>query len=288
MERLIEKAGILMEALPYIRAFWGKTLVIKYGGAAMEAPHLTEDFARDVVLLKYVGMSPVIVHGGGPQIDAMMKRLGKKPQRVAGMRVTDEETMEIVEMVLVGKVNKEIVGLINQHGGRAVGLSGKDGTLIRARKMTHRTPGGDTVDIGLVGEVDEINPEPVRLLTQNGFIPVIAPIGVGPAGETYNINADLVAGEVAAALKAEKLIHLTDVEGIKGRGGGVISTLSQADARRLVAEGVIAGGMLPKVESALRALGGGTAKAHIVDGRVAHAILLELFTKEGIGTEIVL
>jgi acetylglutamate kinase len=288
MERLIEKAGILMEALPYIRAFWGKTLVIKYGGAAMEAPHLTEDFARDVVLLKYVGMSPVIVHGGGPQIDAMMKRLGKKPQRVAGMRVTDEETMEIVEMVLVGKINKEIVGLINHHGGRAVGLSGTDGTLIRARKMTHRTATGDAVDIGLVGEVDEINPEPIRLLTQNGFIPVIAPVGVGPGGETYNINADLVAGEVAAALKAEKLIHLTDVEGIKGRGGGIISTLTQADARRLVAEGVIAGGMLPKVESALHALGGGTAKTHILDGRIPHAILLELFTKEGIGTEIVL
>jgi acetylglutamate kinase len=288
MQRLIEKAGILMEALPYIRAFWGKTLIIKYGGAAMEAPHLTEDFARDVVLLKYVGMSPVIVHGGGPQIDSLMKRLGKKPQRVAGMRVTDEETMEIVEMVLVGRINKEIVGLINHHGGRAVGLSGKDATLIRARKLTHRTAGGDTVDIGLVGEVEEINPEPMRLLTQNGFIPVIAPVGVGPAGESYNINADLVAGEVAAALRAEKLIHLTDVEGIKGRGGGLISTLSQSDARRLVAEGVIAGGMLPKVESALRALSGGTAKAHILDGRIPHAILLELFTKEGIGTEIVL
>ncbi len=288
MQRLIEKAGILMEALPYIRAFWGKTLVVKYGGAAMEAPHLTADFARDVVLLKYVGMNPVIVHGGGPQIDALMKRLGKKPQRVGGMRVTDEETMEIVEMVLVGRINKEIVGLVNHHGGRAVGLSGKDGTLIRARKMTHRTAGGDPVDIGLVGEVEEINPEAILLLTQNGFIPVIAPVGVGPGGETYNINADLVAGEVAAALKAEKLIHLTDVEGIKGRGGGLISTLSQADARRLVTEGVIAGGMLPKVESALRALAGGTAKAHILDGRIPHAILLEIFTKEGIGTEIVL
>jgi acetylglutamate kinase len=288
MERLVEKAGILMEALPYIRAFWGKTLVVKYGGAAMEAPHLTEDFARDVVLLRYVGMNPVIVHGGGPQIDAFMKRLGKKPQRVGGMRVTDEETMEIVEMVLVGRINTEIVGLINHHGGRAVGLSGKDGSLIRARKLTHRTEGGDAVDIGLVGEVEEINPEAIHLLTQNGFVPVIAPVGVGPGGESYNINADLVAGEVAAALKAEKLIHLTDVEGIKGRGGGLISTLSQADARRLVSEGVIDGGMLPKVESALRALAGGTAKAHILDGRIPHAILLEVFTKEGIGTEITL
>jgi acetylglutamate kinase len=288
MERLVEKAGTLMEALPYIRAFWGKTLVVKYGGAAMDAEHLTESFALDVILLRYVGMNPVIVHGGGPQIDALMKRLGKAPKRVGGMRVTDEETMEIVEMVLVGRINQEIVGLINHHGGRAVGLSGKDGSLIRARKMTHRTPGGETVDIGLVGEVEEINPEPINLLSGNGFVPVIAPIGVGADGETYNINADLVAGEVAAALRAEKLIHLTDVEGIKGPGGDLISTLTQADARRLVAAGVIAGGMLPKVESALRALGGGTAKAHILDGRVPHAILLEIFTKEGIGTEIVL
>jgi acetylglutamate kinase len=287
-EKLIEKAGILMEALPFIRAFWGKTFVIKYGGAAMEAPHLTESFAKDVILLRYVGMNPVIVHGGGPQIDAFMKRLGKKPQRVAGMRVTDEETMEIVEMVLVGKINTEIVALINHHGGRALGLSGKDASLIRARKMTHKTPSGDTVDIGLVGEVEEINPEPILLLAERGYIPVIAPVGVGAAGETYNINADLVAGEVAAALRAEKLIHLTDVEGIKGRGGGLISTLAQADARRLVGEGVIEGGMLPKVESALRALGGGTSKAHILDGRVPHAILLEIFTREGIGTEIVL
>jgi acetylglutamate kinase len=288
MEKLIEKAGTLMEALPYIRAFWGKTLVIKYGGAAMEAQHLTESFALDVILLRYVGMNPVIVHGGGPQIDALMKRLGKSPARVEGMRVTDEETMEIVEMVLVGRINQEIVGLINHHGGRAVGLSGKDGTLIRARKMTHRTASGEQVDIGLVGEVEAINPEPIHLLTERGFIPVIAPVGAGADGESYNINADLVAGEIAAALKAEKLIHLTDVEGIKGPGGDLISTLAQADAKRLVASGVIEGGMRPKVESALRALAGGTAKAHILDGRVPHAILLEIFTKEGIGTEIVL
>ncbi|HEV8310769.1 MAG TPA: acetylglutamate kinase [Methylomirabilota bacterium] len=288
MEKLIEKAGTLMEALPYIRAFWGKTFVIKYGGAAMEAPHLTEGFALDVILLKYVGMNPVIVHGGGPQIDTFMKRLGKEPRRVGGMRVTDEETMEIVEMVLVGRINQEIVGLINYHGGRAVGLSGKDGTLIRARKMTHRTAAGADVDIGLVGEVEAVNPELLRLLENNGFIPVIAPVGVGVDRETYNINADLVAGEVAAALSAEKLIHLTDVEGIRGPGGDLLSTLTQAEARRLVAAGVIEGGMLPKVDSALRALAGGTAKAHILDGRIAHAILLEIFTKEGIGTEIVL
>ena len=288
MEKLIEKAGTLMEALPYIRAFFGKTFVIKYGGAAMEAQHLTEGFALDIILLKYVGMNPVIVHGGGPQIGAMMKRLGKEPRFVGGMRVTDEETMEIVEMVLVGRINQEIVGLINYHGGRAVGLSGKDGTLIRARRMVHRTADGETIDLGLVGEVEEINPEPIRLLEGNGFIPVIAPVGVGANGESYNINADLVGGEIAAALRAEKLIHLTDVEGIKGPGGDLISTLSQTDARRLVAARVIEGGMLPKVESALRALAGGSAKAHILDGRVPHAILLEIFTKEGIGTEIVL
>jgi acetylglutamate kinase len=288
MNRLIEKAGVLMEALPYIRAFSGKTLVIKYGGSAMEAPQLSEGFARDVILLKYVGMNPVIVHGGGPQIDAVMKRLGKTPRRVAGMRVTDEETMEIVEMVLVGRINKEIVGLLNHQGGRAVGLSGRDGTLIRARKRTHRTEAGEEVDLGLVGDVTAIDPEPIRLLDEHGFIPVIAPVGVGPGGEALNINADLVAGEVAAALQAEKLIHLTDVEGIKGPGGDLISTLSQAEARRLVQSGVIEGGMLPKVESALRALAAGTAKAHILDGRVPHAILLEIFTREGIGTEIVL
>ena len=218
MERLIEKASTLMEALPYIRTFWGKTMVVKYGGAAMEAPHLAEGFARDVVLLKFVGMNPVIVHGGGPQIGALMKRLGKEPRFVGGMRVTDAETMEIVEMVLVGRINTEIVGLINHHGGRAVGLSGKDGSLIRAQKRFHRTPEGEAVDIGLVGDVIGVNSEPLRLLDDNGFIPVIAPVGVGEAGESYNINADLVAGEVAAALRAEKLIHLTDVEGIKGPG----------------------------------------------------------------------
>jgi acetylglutamate kinase len=284
----IRRAEVLLEALPYIREFRGKTVVIKYGGAAMERADLKEPFALDVILLRLVGMKPVIVHGGGPQIGSLMKRLGKEPKFVGGMRVTDEETMEIVEMVLVGRISQEIVGLVNHHGGRAVGLSGKDGSLIRARKMSHRTASGETVDIGLVGEVEEINPEPIHLLTQNGFIPVIAPIGVGADGETYNINADLVAGEVAAALGAEKLIHLTDVEGIKGPGGDLISTLSQAEARRLVSAGVIADGMLPKVESALRALSGGTAKAHILDGRVPHAILLEIFTQEGIGTEIVL
>ncbi len=282
------RAEILMEALPYIRAFQGKTLVIKYGGAAMEQADLKEQFAKDVLLLRLVGIRPVIVHGGGPQIGALMKRLGKEPQFVGGMRVTDEETVEIVEMVLVGKINKEIVGLINLHGGRAVGLSGKDGNLIRARKRLHRTPEGDVADIGLVGEVETVNPEAIRLLEENGFIPVIAPVGVGPGGETYNINADLVAGDVAAALSAEKLIHLTDVRGISGEDGVLISTLTKRDAERLIKAGVIDGGMLPKVESSLRALSGGAQKAHIIDGRVPHAILLEVLTREGIGTEIIL
>jgi acetylglutamate kinase len=288
MEQIVRRAETLMEALPYIRAFQGKTLVIKYGGAAMEQADLKEQFAKDVLLLRLVGIRPVIVHGGGPQIGALMKRLGKEPRFVGGMRVTDEETMEIVEMVLVGKINKEIVGLINLHGGRAVGLSGKDGTLIRAHKRLHRTADGTMADIGLVGEVDAVNPELIRLLEEDGFIPVIAPVGVGSRGETYNINADLVAGDVAAALSAEKLIHLTDVQGIQGGDGRHISTLTKQEAERLIKAGVIDGGMLPKVESSLRALAGGAQKAHIIDGRVPHAILLEVLTVEGIGTEIIL
>jgi len=288
MSENVRRVEILMEALPYIREFRGKTVVIKYGGAAMEQADLKEPFALDVILLSLVGIKPVIVHGGGPQIGALMKRLGKEPRFVGGMRVTDAETVEIVEMVLVGKINKEIVGLINHHGGKAVGLSGKDADLLRARRRPHRLPGGEEVDIGLVGEVETVNAEPIRLLEEGGFISVIAPVGIGRAGETYNINADLVAGEIAAALGAEKLIHLTDVHGISGTDGRLVSTLARKDAERLVREGVIDGGMLPKVESALRALEGGTAKAHIIDGRIPHAILLELFTREGIGTEIVL
>ncbi len=288
MTGAVQRAAILMEALPYIQEFQGKTVVIKYGGAAMEQADLKDSFARDIILLRCVGINPVIVHGGGPQIGAFMRRLGKEPTFVGGMRVTDEETVEIVEMVLVGKINKEIVGLINLHGGRAVGLSGKDGNLIRARRRRHRLPSGETVDIGLVGEVEVVNPAPIALLEANGFVAVIAPVGVGAAGETYNINADLVAGHIAAALGAEKLIHLTDVQGIKGPDGALLSTLTRKDAEGLMEAGVIDGGMLPKVESALRALEGGTAKAHIIDGRVPHAILLELFTREGIGTEITL
>ena len=288
MDNEVKRVEILMEALPYIREFRGRTVVIKYGGAAMEQADLKETFALDVILLALVGIHPVIVHGGGPQIGALMKRLGKEPRFVGGMRVTDEETIEIVEMVLVGKINKEIVGLINHLGGRAVGLSGKDASLLRARRRPHRLPSGEEVDIGLVGEVVAVSAEPIRLLEDAGFVPVIAPVGIGDAGETYNINADLVAGEVAAALDAEKLIHLTDVQGIVGTDGRLISTLARKDAERLVREGVIDGGMLPKVESSLRALEAGTAKAHIIDGRVPHAILLELFTREGVGTEMVL
>jgi len=288
METANRRAEMLIEALPYIRAFHGKTLVIKYGGAAMEQSSLKEQFAKDIVLLRLVGIRPVIVHGGGPQIGALMKRLGKEPRFVGGMRVTDEETVEIVEMVLVGKINKEIVGLINHFGGRAVGLSGKDGTLIRAKKRLHRDEAGAAIDIGLVGEVEKVDPELIRLLEEHGFIPVIAPVGVGSGGETYNINADLVAGDVAAALVAEKLIHLTDVAGIAGEDGQLVSTLTKREAERLMKAGIIDGGMLPKVESSLRALAGGAQKAHIIDGRMAHAILLEVFTKEGIGTEIIL
>ena len=282
------RAEILLEALPYIREFRGKTIVIKYGGAAMERADLKDSFAQEVSLLRLVGLNPVIVHGGGPQIGAMMKRLGKEPRFIGGMRVTDQETVDIVEMVLVGKINKEIVARINHHGGRAIGLSGKDASLLRARRRPHRLPSGEEVDIGLVGEVEAVNTEAIRLLTEDGFIPVIAPVGVGSAGETYNINADLVAGDVAAALGAEKLIHLTDVQGILDADRRLVSTLARKEAERFVKDGVIDGGMLPKVESSLRALEGGTAKAHIIDGSQPYAIVHELFTREGIGTEIVL
>src|SRR6267378_1226052 len=288
MDNEVKRVEILMEALPSIREIRGKSIIIKYGGAAMEQANLKASFALDVILLHLVGIHPIIVHGGGPQIGALMKRLGKEPRFVGGMRVTDEETVEIVEMVLVGKVNKEIVGLINRLGGKAVGLSGKDGTLLLARRRLHRLKTGEAVDIGLVGEVERVNADPIRLLEERGYIPVIAPVGVGGGGETYNINADLVAGDVAAALGAEKLIHLTDVQGILDVDRRLVSTLTRKDAERFIKDGVIDGGMLPKVESSLRALEGGTAKAHIIDGSQPYAIVHELFTREGIGTEIVL
>lgn len=291
MVTVMERAQVLMEALPYIRAFYGKRLVVKYGGHAMVKEDLKRSFAMDVVLMKYIGMNPVIVHGGGPQIGELMERLGKVPHFVQGMRVTDAETMDIVEMVLGGKINKEIVGLINQHGGRAIGLSGKDGGLIKASRLKIHQPGSDEnsplIDIGLVGKVDAINSHVIEVLDSSGYIPIIAPVGVGEEGESYNINADLVAGEIAAALKAEKLIMLTDVEGILDEQKSLISSLKRADVPKLIEQEVISEGMLPKVEACLTALEGGVRKAHIIDGRQDHALLLEVFTNRGIGTEIV-
>ena len=289
MKDPIQKAEVLLEALPYLRRFFGKTIVIKYGGHAMTNDDLKQSFAQDVVLLKYVGMNPIIVHGGGPQIDEMLDKLGIPSRFVRGMRVTDQTTMQIAEMVLVGSINKEIVGLVNRHGGRAVGLSGKDGELIIARKM--HLPGAPKNspdhDIGLVGEVVGIDPKVIESLAVANFIPVIAPIGVSLEGDTYNINADLVAGKIAQALQAEKLILLTDVEGIKDKDGALASTLSGDEVQAMIASGVITDGMIPKVECCLDALKGGVAKTHIIDGRVRHAILLEIFTTEGVGTEVV-
>jgi len=266
--------------------------VIKYGGSTMEEESLKRNFALDVVLLKYIGIHPVIVHGGGPQIGDMLTKIGKKSQFVEGMRVTDGETMDVVEMVLVGKVNKELVTLVNQQGGKAVGLSGKDGRLITAKKLRLTKSRGkdedpEIIDIGMVGEVKEINPGVIEALEKENFIPVIAPVGVGEEGETYNINADLVAGKVAAALKAEKLILLTDVEGVMDEKHQLIPTLDAKQAKQLIAQKVISSGMIPKVNCCLDALEEGVTKTHIIDGRVEHAILLEIFTDVGIGTQIV-
>ena len=289
----VERADILIEALPYIRRFYGKTIVIKYGGHAMVDEELKDSFARDVVMMKYIGINPVVIHGGGPQIGSFLKKLGKNSTFVQGMRVTDEETMDIVEMVLVGKVNKEIVGLINRHGGIAVGLSGKDANLIRAEKYylsaekVKDTP-PEIIDIGLVGRVTQINADIILSMTAGGVIPVIAPTGVGDRGETYNINADLVAGAVAAALAAEKLILLTDVPGVLNRQGELIHAMDDRTTRAMIEDGTIAGGMFPKVKCCLKSLKAGVKKAHIVDGRLKHTILLEMFTDQGIGTEIVL
>ena len=291
MEKLIEKAKILIEAMPYIQTFRGKTFVIKYGGSAMTDEPLKQGFAQDVVLLRYIGINPVIVHGGGPQIGKTMERMGKKPSFVSGQRVTDEETMDIVEMVLGGKINKEIVNLINHAGGKAVGLTGKDGGLIQAKKLkvsqrSDKTGQTEMIDIGLVGEVTEVRPGALFALDQGGYIPVIAPVGAGEHGETYNINADVVAGAVAGALKAEKLILLTDQPGILDKNKKLIPTLNKKKAENLVQSGAIDGGMLPKTKSCFDALDAGCAKVHIIDGRVPHSLLLEIFTKEGVGTEI--
>jgi len=289
----MERADILLEALPYIKRFNNKTIVIKYGGHAMVDDELKDKFAQDVVMMKYIGINPVVVHGGGPQIGNLLKKFGKESKFIQGMRVTDQETMDIVEMVLVGMVNKEIVGLINRHGGNAVGLSGKDGNLIKAEKYylseekVKNTP-PEIIDIGLVGKVKNINSELIVTLSQNSFIPVIAPTGIGDAGETYNINADIVAGEIAAALQAEKLLLLTDVEGVQDKDKKLINAMSDKEAMKLIKDGIVEGGMFPKVKCCLKALKNGVKKAHIIDGRLKHAILLEIFTDKGIGTEIVL
>jgi acetylglutamate kinase len=293
MKESIEKAKILIESLPYIRAFYNKTVVIKYGGHAMVDEELKKNFALDIILMKYIGINPVIVHGGGPQINKVLNRMQIKPSYVEGMRVTDTETMDVVEMVLVGKVNKEIVGLINHHGGKAVGLSGRDGDLIRARKMTiQKSQATDAppelIDLGRVGEVTRVNPEILQTIEVQDFIPVIAPVGVGEDNFSYNINADLVAGAVAAHLKAAKLILLTDVEGVLDENSNLVGSLNSRQVDGLLASGAIAGGMIPKVKCCQSALAAGVTKTHIIDGRVEHAILLEMFTHEGVGTEIVL
>ena len=282
------KAQILSEALPYIRRFHGKTIVIKYGGNAMTDDQLKASFAEDVVLLKLVGMNPVVVHGGGPQIDDVLKRQGKKGEFIQGMRVTDRETMDVVEMVLGGLVNKDIVNLINRHGGRAVGLTGKDASLIRARKLLLPNPDNeqDMIDLGQVGEVASIDPEVIALLETREFIPVVAPIGVGEQGESYNINADLVAGKLAVVLKAEKLVLLTNTPGVLDKNGNLLTGLTPRKIDALVADGTLSGGMLPKIASALDAAKSGVNSVHIIDGRVEHALLLEILTDQGVGTLI--
>lgn len=296
IDLLVEKARVLQSALPYIREFYGRTFVIKYGGSAMLEESLRESFARDVVLLRYVGIRVVVVHGGGPQISQTLERFGIKPVFVGGMRKTDEQTMHIVEMVLSGDINKDIVALINTYSGQkvyAVGLSGRDGQLLRARKIDKEAYFKDLglevpeEDIGFVGEVVEVNTDLLEALLEKGYIPVVAPVGVGERGEAYNINADVSAAEIAKALKAEKLIFLTDTEGVKDAHGKLIPTLSKGEAHRLIGEGIIRGGMIPKVKSSIKALEAGVRKVHIIDGRVPHSILLEVFTEEGIGTEIV-
>jgi len=282
------KAAVLAEALPYIRRFHGKTVVIKYGGNAMTEDNLKQSFARDIILLRLVGILPVVVHGGGPQIESLLSKVGKKGEFIQGMRVTDTETMDIVEMVLAGQVNKEIVELINHAGGKAVGLTGQDGGLIRARKMMVKADPGsqEVLDLGHVGEIESVDPEIIHSLLASGFVPVIAPIGSGREGETYNINADLVAGKIAEILKAEKLILMTNTPGVLDKDGHLLTGLSAREIDALFADGTISGGMLPKISSALEAARSGVHSVHIVDGRVPHCLLLEILTNEGVGTMI--
>lgn len=292
MIRHIDRAKVLVEALPYIQRFNRATIVVKYGGHAMVDERLKQEFVLDIILMKYVGMNPIVVHGGGPQIGDFLKKLAIESKFVDGMRVTDQQTMDIVEMVLVGKVNKEIVSLFNRNGGRAVGLSGKDGQLITARKLKYlKNKGGDQppeiIDMGMVGEIVSVDNQILLSLSQSEFIPVIAPVGAGREGETYNINADVVAGHIAASVNARKLILLTDTEGVFDKQGKLISTIKVEEAGDLIGDGTIEGGMIPKVNCCLEALGRGVNKAHIIDGREEHGILLEIFTKVGVGTEIV-
>ena len=286
----IDKAQILTEALPYIQRFAGKTLVVKYGGNAMTDPALESSFARDIVLLKTVGINPIVVHGGGPQVDSLLKQLGRESDRIDGMRVTDKSTMDIVEMVLGGSVNKSIVSLINKHGGRAIGLTGKDANLILAKKLMMEKIGADgiavPVDLGFVGDVVSVNKDVINMLIASDFIPVIAPLGVDSEGNTYNINADLVAGKVAEFLQAEKLMLLTNIKGVLGRDGEVVTGLTPKKVDSLIEDGTISGGMIPKIQCALDAVRSGVKSAVIVDGRVPHATLLEIFTNEGVGTLI--
>lgn len=284
-------AEILIEAMPYIRRFSGTTLVVKYGGHAMVDEQLKEDFARDITLMKLIGMNPVVVHGGGPQINKVLDQMGIQSRFVRGMRLTDAPTMDVVEMVLGGKINKSIVALINQHGGKAVGLSGKDGALIKAKKLhiLHQediTKPPEIIDPGLVGEVTEIHPEIIHTLTQKGFIPIIAPVGAGDAGETFNINADLVASRIASALGAGRLILMTDVDGVLDSRGQLIPSIDFTRIHQLIADKTISGGMIPKIECAMDTLKNGVEKVHIINGKIRHALLLELFTDKGIGTEV--
>ncbi|TYB32395.1 MAG: acetylglutamate kinase [Flexistipes sinusarabici] len=292
MQKLIEKASTLVESLPYIRRFYGKTIVVKYGGSAMVETELKNNFAKDIVLLKYVGINPIIVHGGGPQIAEMLEKMGIKTKFVSGMRVTDKETMSVVEMVLAGKVNKDIVNLINKNGGSAIGLSGKDGHLLTAEKLMVENDSTilqapEIMDIGHVGRVKEVDADVIQAVSKD-FIPIIAPVGIDDDYEAYNINADLVAGSVAAAVKAEKLIILTDVRGVLDNDGSLISSIKTDDVPRLKHEKIIKGGMIPKTDAAVTALQAGINKAHIVDGRILHSVLLEIFTDSGIGTQITL
>ena len=283
------KAEILAEALPYIRQYHGKTIVIKYGGNAMVEELLKESFARDVILLKLVGMNPVVVHGGGPQIDEALKKIGKTGTFIQGMRVTDEETMEVVEWVLGGEVQQDIVMLINHFGGQAVGLTGKDGGLIHARKLfvpNEQTPGGALIDLGFVGEIEAINPAVVKALQDDAFIPVISPIGFSAEGQAYNINADLVAGKMAEILKAEKLVMMTNIPGVMDKAGNLLTDLTAREIDALFADGTISGGMLPKISSALDAAKSGVNSVHIIDGRIEHSLLLEILTEQAFGTMI--